>query len=82
MSRTSKSGHIIGEQPLACRLWTGCKYLTAQRNIEGEITIDEAQELIKSYYKSKTNRELFQKLVVWRAKRTEEQSLTHQFVTR
>ena len=30
---------------------------TAQRNIEGEITIDEAQELIKSYYLSKTNRE-------------------------
>ena len=30
---------------------------TAQRNIEGEITIDEAQELIKSYYQSKTNRE-------------------------
>ena len=30
---------------------------TAQRNIEGEITIDEAQELIKSYYQSKTSRE-------------------------
>ena len=30
---------------------------TAQRNIEGEITIDEAQELIKSYYQSKTKRE-------------------------
>ena len=30
---------------------------TAKRNIEGEITIDEAQELIKSYYQSKTNRE-------------------------
>ena len=30
---------------------------TAKRNIEGEITIDEAQELIKSYYQSKTIRE-------------------------
>ena len=30
---------------------------TARRNIEGEITIDEARELIKSYYQSKTNRE-------------------------
>lgn len=30
---------------------------TAKRNIEGEITIDEAHELIKSYYQSKTNRE-------------------------
>lgn len=30
---------------------------TAQRNIEGEITIDEAQELIRSYYQSKTSRE-------------------------
>ena len=30
---------------------------TARKNIEGEITIDEARELIKSYYKSKTKRE-------------------------
>ena len=30
---------------------------TARRNIEGEITIDEARELIKSYYRSKKNRE-------------------------
>lgn len=30
---------------------------TAQRNIEGEITIDEAQALIKGYYQSKTKRE-------------------------
>ena len=30
---------------------------TAQRNIEGKITIDEAKDLIKSYYQSKTNRE-------------------------
>ena len=30
---------------------------TARRNIEGEITIDEARELIKSYYQSKTSRE-------------------------
>ena len=30
---------------------------TAKRNIDGEITIDEAQELIRSYYQSKTNRE-------------------------
>ena len=30
---------------------------TARRNIEGEITIDEARELIKSYYQSKPNRE-------------------------
>ena len=30
---------------------------TAQRNIEGEITIDEARELIKTYYQTKTKRE-------------------------
>lgn len=30
---------------------------TAQRNIEGEITIDEARKLIDTYYQSKTNRE-------------------------
>ena len=29
---------------------------TAQRNIEGEITIDEVQELLRSYYASETNR--------------------------
>ena len=33
-------------------LWT-----TARRNIEGEITIDEARDLIKTYYQSKTARE-------------------------
>ena len=35
---------------------TPSKYLyeTAQRNIEGEITIDEAKELIDSYYESKS----------------------------
>lgn len=34
------------------------KYLidTARRNIEGEITIDEVQELLRSYYASETNR--------------------------
>ena len=30
---------------------------TARRNIEGEITIDEARELIKSYYQTKSQRE-------------------------
>lgn len=30
---------------------------TARRNIEGEITIDEARELIKTYYQTKTTRE-------------------------
>ena len=30
---------------------------TARRHIEGEISIDEARELIKSYYQSKTLRE-------------------------
>ena len=30
---------------------------TAVRNIEGEISIDEARELIKTYYQTKTNRE-------------------------
>jgi fido (protein-threonine AMPylation protein) len=30
---------------------------TARRNIEGEITIDEARELVKQYYVSKTTRE-------------------------
>ena len=30
---------------------------TARRNIEGEITIDEVRELVKSYYQSKTQRE-------------------------
>ena len=30
---------------------------TARRNIEGEITIDEARELVKTYYISKTQRE-------------------------
>ena len=30
---------------------------TARRNIEGEITIDEARELVKTYYQSKTQRE-------------------------
>ena len=30
---------------------------TARRNIEGEITIDEARDLIKTYYQSKTERE-------------------------
>ncbi|MCM1176310.1 MAG: Fic family protein [Clostridium sp.] len=30
---------------------------TARRHIEGDITIDEARELIKSYYQSKSNRE-------------------------
>ena len=30
---------------------------TAKRNIEGEITVDEAGRLIKSYYQSKTQRE-------------------------
>ena len=30
---------------------------TARRNIEGEITIDEARDLIKTYYQSKANRE-------------------------
>lgn len=30
---------------------------TARRHIEGDITIDEARELIKSYYLSKSNRE-------------------------
>ena len=30
---------------------------TAIRNIEGEISIDEARELIKTYYQTKTNRE-------------------------
>ena len=30
---------------------------TARRHIEGEISIDEARGLIKSYYQSKTNRE-------------------------
>ena len=30
---------------------------TARKNIEGEITIDEARELIKSYYQSKSKRE-------------------------
>jgi len=30
---------------------------TAVRNIEGEITIDEARELIKTYYQTKTSRE-------------------------
>lgn len=30
---------------------------TAQRNIEGEITIDEAQQLVRTYYKKKTIRE-------------------------
>lgn len=29
---------------------------TARRNIEGEITIDEVQELLRSYYASETNR--------------------------
>ena len=29
----------------------------ARRNIEGEITIDEVEELLNSYYKSKTTRE-------------------------
>lgn len=38
---------------------TTSEYLqdTARRNIEGEISIDEARELIKSYYQSKQNRE-------------------------
>ena len=31
-------------------------YKTAQRNIEGEITVDEARYLIDSYYEEKTNR--------------------------
>ena len=31
---------------------------TAKRNIEGEITVDEVGRLIKSYYQSKTQREL------------------------
>lgn len=31
---------------------------TAKRNIEGEITVDEVGKLIKSYYRSKTQREL------------------------
>ena len=37
---------------------TPSKYLyeTAKRNIEGEITIDEARKLIDSYYESKTTR--------------------------
>lgn len=37
---------------------TPSKYLfdTARRNIEGDITIDEAQKLINSYYESKTER--------------------------
>ena len=30
---------------------------TAKRNIEGEITVDEVSRLVKSYYKSKTQRE-------------------------
>ena len=30
---------------------------TVRRNIEGEITIDEVRELVKSYYQSKTQRE-------------------------
>ena len=30
---------------------------TAVRNIEGEISIDEARELIKTYYQTKTSRE-------------------------
>ena len=30
----------------------------AKRNIEGEITVDEVGRLIKSYYQSKTQREL------------------------
>ena len=30
---------------------------TARRNIEGEITIDEARELVKTYYQSKSIRE-------------------------
>lgn len=30
---------------------------TARRNIEGEISIDEARELVKTYYQSKTQRE-------------------------
>lgn len=30
---------------------------TARRNIEGEITIDEARDLIKTYYQTKTKRE-------------------------
>ncbi len=38
---------------------TTSEYLrdTARRNIEGEISIDQARELIKSYYQSKQNRE-------------------------
>ncbi len=38
---------------------TTSEYLrdTARRNIEGEISIDQARELIKSYYESKQNRE-------------------------
>lgn len=37
---------------------TPSKYLidTARRNIEGEITIDEVQELLRSYYASEANR--------------------------
>ena len=30
---------------------------TARRNIEGEITIDEARELVKQYYITKTHRD-------------------------
>lgn len=33
---------------------------TARRNIDGEITISEAQKLIKSYYQTKTNRSQIQ----------------------
>lgn len=38
---------------------TTSEYLrdTARRNIEGEISIDQARELIKSYYESRQNRE-------------------------
>lgn len=38
---------------------TTSEYLqdTARRNIEGEISIDEARELIQTYYRSKQNRE-------------------------
>ena len=38
---------------------TTSQYLqeTAKKNIEGEITIDEARRLVKSYYQTKTSRE-------------------------
>ena len=50
--RTAIGLQAVDGLQVSDNLWT-----TARRNIEGEITIDEARDLIKTYYQSKTARE-------------------------